>query len=987
MSQTSLPFDEPGKAEKGYTHLSIQTNLIEYSAEYILNQFKDQLPDLSHVHILLSNNNAVSTYRSTLLKKAEAKGYPALLGPAILSLDSWVNQQATASTDIITDHARELLLVGALREHPDIYKHSSPWALAESLMELFDELTLAKIELPADINEFRDKIVDAYGSTQEVNETLGKEALLVHTLWFAMHQQLSELNCVDRASAGLLKLANSTLHLPEHHKVFYCGLNYSMAAESQWRNHLIERNQLQLFVHDHNHLNSQSGNKGNAELIDNYIRFFDLAYDQDNANFYDRSQQCKQLFKDSPVQQLIRVYSPESTEDEALGIDIQIRKWLLEGKRNIGIVTENRKLARRVRALLERANVKIDDQAGWALSTTSAATAIERLLETIEQDFHYQALLDLLKSPFVLNNDEEFLETIFQFEQHIVIGENTPSDISRYLRHIESRKSRLKPAIYKVNYDNITGLLNIVNDATKSLRELFTDNKELPATVFIDRLLATLTALNITELFLDDAAGCQLLSELDEMKAAATMIHTKMNWVVFRSWLGKTLERFNFKPETQSSAVKLITLSNSQYFEFDACIIAGAEQGSFPNAGKQSPFFNDSVRASLGIPTQSDRHVENYYYYRRLLCAVRQDDSSHGEILITNRSKENGEEIIASPWIASLQAFHTQCYGNGLQDSLLPQLVADTANQVQLDEAPLPDPVTSNPVTQIPQKLLPPGLSATDYQQLIDCPYQFFASRCLDLAAPDVVKEALQKSDYGSRVHRCLEAFHSNVEELPGPFKEKISRNNRQDAIDLSHEIAARVFADDIEDNFLHRGWLNRWQKMIPLYIDWQSWQQTEFTPVATEIKIDDVSLTGNISLRGRIDRIDQHQDKLAVIDYKTGRIPSEEDVLAGEATQLPFYLMLLMAENESRFAQSLNPDSDLVSAFYVDLFNTNKVSAKTIIQSSALMHLVDKNRHRLIEVMNQLREGYEAPAWGSVDICKHCQMDVLCRKQSWDTT
>ncbi len=103
----------------------------------------------------------------------------------------------------------------------------------------------------------------------------------------------------------------------------------------------------------------------------------------------------------SPATERLAVLDAAEAEPEARAIELQVRIWWLEGKRNIGIVTNDRKLARRVRALLERANILIQDAAGWRLSTTSAAAALIRWLDCIESNFFYGSLLDLLKSPFL----------------------------------------------------------------------------------------------------------------------------------------------------------------------------------------------------------------------------------------------------------------------------------------------------------------------------------------------------------------------------------------------------------------------------------------------------------------------------------------------------------------------------------------------------------------------------------------------------------
>ena len=59
----------------------------------------------------------------------------------------------------------------------------------------------------------------------------------------------------------------------------------------------------------------------------------------------------------SPALDRLSLFKADGAEQEAAAIDIQVRRWLIEGKRRVGIVTENRRLARRVRALLERAGL------------------------------------------------------------------------------------------------------------------------------------------------------------------------------------------------------------------------------------------------------------------------------------------------------------------------------------------------------------------------------------------------------------------------------------------------------------------------------------------------------------------------------------------------------------------------------------------------------------------------------------------------------
>jgi len=959
----------------GLIVVPIQQNLIDVTCEQVLERNTPQLPDLSNVTILLNDSNAVNYAKTSLLTKAAIRGHSALLGPQLMSLKDWLNEHVDIELGVVNNHARELLLVEALQKHTHIYGQGNPWVLAESLMELFDELTQWHVELPNSAQDFIKKVEDAYGSTSEVNKALSREALLVHTLWYALHQQLAELKLIDQHGGRLLKLGQSVNTLAPEQLLIYCGVNPPTPAEDYWRQQLSQRSQLLVVTHDISTFNT-------ADDSSEYVQSLKLIFQHDKGHLKSRAEECRQLFPSSPLTPVLQVYAASNAEDEALAVDIQVRRWLLKGKKQIGIVTENRKLARRIRALLERANIPVEDNTGWPLSTTSAATVLERWLEAIEDDFHYIPFLDCLKSPFFMEPTEDYLKLVYFLEQHIIIDENVASGIERYLKHIEFRKHKLRNEVDTKTYDALKVLLHQIAHAAEPLQPLL-DGNLYDAPHWLDALLDSFSRLHILKAYEKDAAGLQLLNEIEQLKLAAQLAPTQLDWPTFRNWLGLTLERFNFKIPGRQSPVKLLTLNMTEYYSFDAVVIAGAEQGVLPHGAKLSPFFNDAVRSSLGIPTQEDKNCLSRYLFQRLMVSIPTQELTNS-ILITRRARENDEEIIPSPWLAELQAFHQLAYGSDLSAEELPAIMNHPDAHIKLDKAPPPAPNPVMPKVKPPATLIPTTLSASAYQQLVDCPYRFYAAYCLKLAPPESVREALEKSDYGQRIHKCLEAFHGNVPELPGPFQGKIDPQNRQQAIALLTQISETVFAQDIEDNFMHRGWIKRWLSQIPAYIDWQMDQQTRGYPIATEISIKDTQIDKHVAIRGVIDRLDKNQNQFSIVDYKTGRTPSVDEVMTGETVQLPFYLMLLLQQPEQILYGKVDSQSAEISAQYVELGAAPKVTSRLVVNNENLRTLADKNQLRLVEVIDQIRQGKALPAWGDNQTCEYCPMDGLCRKQSW---
>ena len=73
-------------------------------------------------------------------------------------------------------------------------------------------------------------------------------------------------------------------------------------------------------------------------------------------------------------------------EDEAWAAAAQVLDHLGRGERPVALVALDRVLVRRVRALLERAGVRIADETGWKMSTTRAGASVMSLLQAARPD-------------------------------------------------------------------------------------------------------------------------------------------------------------------------------------------------------------------------------------------------------------------------------------------------------------------------------------------------------------------------------------------------------------------------------------------------------------------------------------------------------------------------------------------------------------------------------------------------------------------------
>lgn len=947
-------------------------DLLAQAAAQALRHSAAKLPDLSCAIILVADTLAATSLRATLCDQARQAGHAALIGLRINTLRDWIESTTVDDQPPLNEPARHLLLVDALRQHSELFGADDPWRIADSLLELFDELSLHRAELPGTAAALTERLAKGYRISGATPAALTREAHIVHRLWQAWREQTTALQRPDPWMQYLDKLQQQITPAASEPYYILIGLQAQSQAERDWVTTRLQAGRAVWLLHGNPTARSTLADRALTDFLklcptcktqtSNNPRslVLDSVYPQTEQNLRQRAARLVAQFPISPLLNHIATLTADSAEQEARAIDIQVRRWLLDGKRHIGIVTEDRRLARRVRALLERTGIVLADSGGWALSTTSAAACVERWLQCIEEDFAHQPMLDLLKSPFFCTDGERtaHLSTVYRLEHDIIQHENIARGLLRYRRQIEFRRQRAHwpPA----TFEPLHALLDRLETAARPLLKLHSGSAS--ARLFLAQLRVSLTTLGIWQLLDADAAGQRVLALWKELDAGAQRAPLTLSWQEFRLWLGRALEDKTFRPSLANGPVQLLTLEQSQLISFDALILGACDQEHLPGKDRATAFFNTGVRRELGLPTWEQRLQQRLYQFRRVL-------DSAPQLLLTRRREDQGEPVLASPWLEALETLHRLAWSTSLEDHFLKTLLLDDRCTIRpAQPAPLPAP-PQRPRPALPIDLVPGTISASSHQHLIDCPYRYFASDGLDLAPREEVREQLQKSDYGERVHRCLEAFHGDIASLPGPFTQPFNTTTRSQAISLLQDITNAVFARDLEDNFQHRGWLKRWWLLIPSYIDWQIRRTADWQVQQVETRIEQPF--GSVAvLKGRLDRIDTNGRADAVLDYKTGGIPAQADIDAGEAIQLPFYALL---HGES-----------VVQVDYLKL-DGDRVQIKGGLADEALLELRDGVGMRLADLQAAVAAGTPLPAWGDPDTCRYCPMDGLCRRAAWE--
>jgi ATP-dependent helicase/nuclease subunit B len=854
-------------------------------------------PDLRHIIVLLPNHYVAQPLAQALVRQA---GVPALLLPQMRILQEWV-QDVAIEAPIIPESRRSALLYQQLRQRR-WFDQADLWGMTHELLALFDELTCTLEALPPDADAFAAAVQQAYAARE--NASLQLEARLVFELWHAM-QQGDELDEARARQQRLARVAGAAAA-----PLYVLRTSAWTTLEQRFLDEYAQRAPVAVF-----------------DLRELAAGGFVAAHDT-SAGLRAQADRLRAAGV-APLTGKLKFFAAASLEQEARAGTMQVRRWLAEGRRDIAVVVQDRVVARRMRALLERAGILVADEAGWTFATLSVATVLDRWLAALQSDFYHHDLLDLLKSPYIFSGMAPgarkaavySLERLLR-KQGVVGGLQNFIELAQHDANLSEPLGRLRQAVEAMAIQ-----------ARRTLGE------------WLDALRESLAVLEIDAGLAADAAGAQLLQALDGWRAELAEDTGRYRYAEWRRWLAQQLDTQTYLDTGMESTVRFTHLIGARWRAFDAVLLLGCDAGHLPSVADGGRWFNDGVRGSLGLPT-------------RAMHAARQRDDLYAllnlndTVLVTWQKERDGEEWLLSPFLELLRDLHALAHDDDLEEQDLARyLAAEDARAISVPPSAQPAPVVG-------VALAPDTVTISAYNSLVACPYQFYARHVLRLNELDEVPEGIEKRDYGEHVHEILQRFHDRHPVVSAhPVAEMQAA--------LEH-ISEQAFADLLARDFAARAWFARWRKMIPGYIAWQAENEAEGWRYQKAESSFMRELEG-VRLRGRIDRLDARGEDTRVLDYKTQPVGRLAAMLVepGEDVQLACYAWAHQAE-EAEFV-SLEGDQP-----------------RSVAPEQDLAELAELNARRLSKVMAEARAGAGMPANGVGAVCAYCEVRGLCRKGEW---
>src|SRR5450830_1017968 len=870
--------------------------------------------DFSRCQVVVPAFSHAVHWRAALAQELTkiAPGTRAFIPPRINTMAGWLAMQepepATADSERLMQLYAQLRQHGWLKKMFTARRNTDLLPLAQTLLSLSDELTQALLpameKAPGDADERWQAALNQLSPS--ARSMLSDEAQLVWSIW---KSQLDGNDKTVRRYARMLALAQPPLH--------------GALAPLIWISPVAPEPMELAFLEAYaEHADVQ------PVVIDWRGPDIPLLYQTAWPELCDAplAPMPDDLFApqmDAPTMALCPAGSLEEASQQSALI---VLDWLRQGKKDIAIVAQDRVSARRLRALLERAEVSVADETGWKLSTTRAAAALAAWCDVVSSRGETTALLDLLKSPFIFTGMADKAATVMHVEWQLrrknIVGEwrsiLAPFDAG-------SSAALCLQAIARQA---------VLCDGRKSLsgwREI------------VQQLLDT---LDMRAAFEQDTAGLQALQLLDALGEPtggdAGELFSFSEW---RALLELQLDAVTFMPPTSDRRVLMLPLNGARLRHFDAVLVIGADAEHLPSQPQETLFFSNAVRHELGLPTRQSRQRQQLRDLTELL-------SSNREVVLSWQTHKDGEPNPISPWLERLQL----CLDKAGMAPLGKVRRALPMHDLTVTVSVMPTPVAPT--------LLPEKLSASAYNSFVACPYQFFALRMLRVSVMDELSDMPEKRDYGGWLHAILMTYHETVRDHKTPLAQRA---------DLLATISDQVFGAAIEQQPVALGYAARWQKVMPAYLVWANEREAQgwYFAVGEEAMQQSLSWPGGgIELQGRIDRIDQSSDGArAVLDYKTRPLPSLVTKLKdAEDHQLPFYGLLAAQQLQAAHYVALETFKD----------KTGDVAAPDFERRQQDL------QQQIVTVMQAVQQGAPLPANGIEAVCQYCEVRGLCRKGVW---
>lgn len=560
----------------------------------------------------------------------------------------------------------------------------------------------------------------------------------------------------------------------------------------------------------------------------------------------------------------LSVLTAENEEDAAAAIAVMMREALETPGRTCALVTPDLDLSRRVSARLERWGVVADSSSGMPLSRTPAGRLLTLSARVLADALDPQALLGLLKHPAVTITMEghEFVDARRGLERLALRGPRL-RDVSR--ARAKLLKARSPRDDGRVPSETTVAQARAAEALLDQLEALIGPARATPEPT-LDQAARTLTT------FIEAVAGLDAWAGNDGEAAAALLAGLiahgaplgALDATAFARLLTKLMDAETVRAgDATHPSLRILGAIEARLVRADRVILAGLEEGVWPGAASVDPLLSRPMRAAVGLPPPEKRLGQTAQDFIQA--------ASSSEVVLVERRRRGGQPAVPSRWLWRLRML---AEGAGVK---VAEATAPLALARALD-APTTSDAARRPKPRPPVARRPRELPVTSVQRWVRDPYSVYAQYILGLRQLDRPGQSAEAMARGNAIHKAIERLIVTwPEALP------------DDCEDVLHDLLIEELG--------HAGFVDadmaRERPLARNCARWLTGMERRRRARGVEVLVEErlaltfATATAPFTVTAKADRIELSASGAAVIDFKTGSVPSAKEIKAGFAPQL----------------------------------------------------------------------------------------------------
>ncbi|MEC5167032.1 hypothetical protein RCH18_002781 [Flavobacterium sp. PL11] len=311
------------------------------------------------------------------------------------------------------------------------------------------------------------------------------------------------------------------------------------------------------------------------------------------------------------------------------------------------------------------------------------------------------------------------------------------------------------------------------------------------------------------------------------------------------------------------NGLQIMGVLESRVLDFDTVIITSMNEGKFPAGKSQNSLLPYDVKRELGLPTFKEKDaIYTYHFYHMLQRAS-------NIYLIYNTESEGLDAGEKSRFITQLEVEQQQ--NHNLTHEIYNAELPETAYE------PMVIPKSETVMSRL-KEIAEKGFSPSALTSYIRNPIQFYFQKILRISDVEEVEENIALNTLGTIIHETLKVLYEPfigkfisesdiincfkqidvevLKQFKAVYKEGEIKKGRNL---LAFEVAKRNVSNflKVELESIKNG------DAIKIIALEQTYQRTLSHP----------SLPFPVLIKGNVDRIEERNGKIRIIDYKTGKV------------------------------------------------------------------------------------------------------------------